>query len=713
MGVVRHTSAASSSRHADVDKYPYSGRPGTARTLQPKHTGPSSGHFQNFDQLLSPGPLLTSPVLYTSNALSPGAASWASGDSSETGTSHQLARKRELSAAVYTPTSSAHASPSAVPDISSQSHHFWAEHQRYLDPYQQDFPPDPSLSPPAALSGLGLPLKESPFGSHQVYPLHNVEVLSYHTTSPPSRQTRPGVRWRPLSLDARESAGAVRDNGGSCIRCFIMREKCDAEIPCNRCVTVSGRARSWKLPCTRQWLNERGDYLLPHILTSQLEIKNVDDFINNKTFFPLEGSRMEVPLTIGFGQYLVLDAVEVELIGPDIMSMLGFAPGLCAFSLKSPPIVPCWPVNVDAIYLRVKSWMSDVLNTGGSEYPEKCFPDPHPPRHRDILTLIHQHYESANTSKDDSCVVTSALRLSVAVYVMGHALTVPKSCINTLFSQIRHPDFQSHAQYQPPTPSSDSDSETENESSSSDFDNTPPVSPRAINKVIKSILLRLTAHLTRKTFTLLHTHLGPKLSAAASFESAFSASFLTLTSLAQIQSSLYERAIAGSRQNPPDLSFSMEDARTEIQRIEDDLGRYIISLFLHRWRPKKRSGSGSGSGNGITARSPTSNSSSSGSPPSLPSLLTHINTIGGADDPFPRPYINVPFRVRLQTILQSEKEAIRAAAKWELLVDSADADAHADIGAPMSFIDETLFQGSGVGNVTRVLARLCAPLIED
>lgn len=442
-----------------------------------------------------------------------------------------------------------------------------------------------------------------------------------------------------------------------------MREKCDAEIPCTRCVTVSGRARSWKLPCTRQWLNERGEHLLPNVLTSQLEIKNVDDFINNKTFFKWEGSRMKVPLTIGFGQPLVLDAVEVTLIGQDLISMHGFAPGLCAFSMQSPPIVPCWPVDVDAIYTRAKTWMSEVLSTGGSEYPENCFPQPHPSRHRDILALIHQHYEtSPNIGIDDSCVVTSALRLSVATYVMGHALTVPQHLVSNLFSELRNPDFRSPIH-------SDSDDEDD------------PVCPRAVNKVVKSIILRLTRHLVIKTFAQLHAQLGPKLCPSASFEAAFAASFLLLTALGQIQASLYERAVAGARQNPPDMSFGMDDARREIHKMENELGRYIVYLFLYRYNPKKKTRSGS--------RSPDRNSSS-------PTSASGSTVFIGTGSPSTYTY-SMTFRERLQAILQREKEEIRAANRE--LSDGP--------------LEEQLFQESGVANVTRVLAKLCAPLIED
>ena len=694
MGVVRRTSAASSSRHADVDNYPYSGRAGTGRQLQPKHFGAGYGLYQNLGQLTIPGAQSTSPVLYHPNVLSPGAASWASIDSSETGTSHHLARKRGLSAACYTPTSSTHASPSAFPDISSHSRQSWSEQQHYFNYHQHDLPSDPSLSPPAALRGLDLPLKEDPFAEHQAYPFHNAEAFTYPTTSssPPSRQ-RTGVRCGPLSLNARENAGAVRESGGSCIRCFIMREKCDAEIPCTRCKTVFGRARSWKLPCTRRWLDGRSEYFLPHILASHLELANVNDFINSKTFFAYEGSKVTVPLTIGFGQPLVLDAVEVTLVGPDILSKQGFAPALGVFDMWSPPIVPCWPVNMDAILARVRSWMSEVLTTGGSEYPEICFPSPdHPARNRHILALIHNYYETANIPKDEDCVLTSALRLSVALYVMGHALIVPRSSINALFSQLRHSDFQSP--FQPPTPSLDSDSGSDSDTE----DDTLYVCPRAIIKVVKSIILRLTRYLTTCTFNLLHKQLGPKRHPSSTFESAFSASFLLLTSLAQIQTSLYERAIAGSRQQPPDPRFSLNDAKIEIQRLEDEVGQYVVHLFLHRYKPKKQP-------NKTTNRAARgSSASSSESPPSsLPFTQSSPSSSSHTTPSSPQ-----PFRTRLLSILRSDKSSIRAANK-ELNL-STDTD-ELLLGEEEDMQD--LFGGSGVQNITRVLARLCAPLIED
>ena len=385
----------------------------------------------------------------------------------------------------------------------------------------------------------------------------------------------------------------------------------------------------------------------------------MDDFINNATFFPLEGSRMEVPLSIGFGQPLVLEAVEVELIGNALTSKHGFAPGLGAFSLRSPPIVPCWPVKVDVIYFRVQTWMTEVLTESGSEYPDKCFPPPHPPRHRHILALIHRHYQSSpSLSRDDSCVVKNALCLSVAIYVMGHALTVPTQSINHLFSQLRHPDFQN-----PNLPPN------------------APVSPRAINKVVKGVICRLVQHLVHKTFTQIHHQLGPKLSPTASFEAAFSSCFLLLTALAQIQASLYERAVAGSKQDPPDPTFHMADARAEIHRMDDELTRYIVSLFLHRYKPRKSKGNGNGS-----MRSPASSGS-----PSSGSASGSGATFTGS------PPGSMGFRETLQGMLQKDKEEIRAASR-ELSEGE---------------LEEELFQDSGVKNVTRVLARLCAPLIED
>ena len=719
MGVVRRTSAASSSRHADVDNYPYTGRPGTGRQLQPKHTGPGYGIYQTFGQLTSPGAQATSPVLYHPNALSPGAASWVSIDSSETGTSHHLARKRGLSAVCYTPTSSTHASPGAFPDISSHSRQTWSNPQHYSNYYQHDPPSDPSLSPPADLRGLGLPLQEEPFAEHQAYPFHNAGALTYPTTpSPQPTRQRTGVRCGPLSVNARENAGAVRESGGSCIRCFTMREKCDAGTPCGRCKIIVRTARSWKMPCSRQWLNERSEYFLPRILTSSLELENVNDFINSKTFFAYEGSQLTVPLTIGFGQPLVLDAVEVDLVGRDILSKQGFAPALGVFEMCSPAIVPCWPVDMDAILARVRSWMSEVLTTGGSEYPEILFPTPdHPERNRHILALIHDYWETANIPKDENCVLTTALRLSVALYVMGHALIVPPSSINAFFSQLQHRDYP--IPDQPPTPSLDSDSGSDDDTE----DDTVYVSPRAVVKVVKSIILRLTRHLTTCTFKLLHDQLGPKRHPNSTFESAFSASFLILTSLAQIQISLYERAIAGSRQPTPDLRFSMNDAKIEIQRLEDEVGQYVVGLFLHRYKPKKQSSKTTNRNTATRARSPNSGSpnsaNSSESPPFLTFTQTH-NTNTNADPnlqspspPPPSSALPQPFRTRLLSILHSEKQAIRNAAREIALKPSTNTNNTNPALVLTEEVMQDLFSCSGEKNITRMLARLCETLIGD
>jgi hypothetical protein len=367
---------------------------------------------------------------------------------------------------------------------------------------------------------------------------------------------------------------------------------------------------------------------------SQQKIERVDNFINGASFFPFEDSKIDLPVWIGFGEPLIVPAEEVDPVGPDLTSMQAFVPG-SKITVLSPPLRPRGHMDAPAIYSKVKSWMSQATN-----WPETLFdPANHPAWLRQSLELILQQYRSMSSPKDETCIFTTSLRLSLVLYVMGHALTVPKAHIPRLFSQLRHPDFKNAT-----LPAGSH------------------VIPRAINKCVKAILFPVVRPLVTLTCEHIHAQLGPKPDKSASFEAAFAASFLLLSVTAKTQTSLYERAKAGQHNNDP--SFTLADAQRDILSMETELTQYVVHLFLLKYKPKKGKAS---------ARSPGSGS------PSSSNSTTYFGST-------------------LQAILQQEKEGIKAA--------------NQELGEGEKF-DWELFKGSGGRNVTRVLARLCAPLIDD
>lgn len=332
------------------------------------------------------------------------------------------------------------------------------------------------------------------------------------------------------------------------------------------------------------------------------------------------------------------------------MTMTAFAPGKMP-NILSPPLRPRGHVDFEAILSKVRSWMSDLIATETSQWPELLFdPSCHPTWQRHTLDLIFQHYSFLQSAKDDTCIFTQSLRLSITSYVMSHALTVPTHLIPAILSRIHHPAFRNlsipHGHH---------------------------LSARAVSRCIKAILYKLLNHLATSTAELIHAQLGPKADKSATFEAAFTASFLLLTVAAKTQTSLHERAEAGRAQN--DTSYTTDDACRDIHHLETEFVQYVVHLFHLRYRAKKGKDKDK-------ARSPASGSPSSTSTAFFP------------NSPPPSP----TFRDSLQGILQREKEAIR--------------HANRELGVAEAF-DQTLFQGSGVRNITRVLARLCAPLIED
>lgn len=152
----------------------------------------------------------------------------------------------------------------------------------------------------------------------------------------------------------------------------------------------------------------------------------------------------------------------------------------------------------------------------------------------------------------------------------------------------------------------------------------------------------------------------------------------------------------------------MEDAKREISRLEEQVASVVVSLFLWRWKGKSRKRTLPVTGENahgkrarvraasIAGSEANSSCSSGGSPPSAGVVFTHVNAADAMD---------VGFRTRLQAILRGERDGVREAARGELLCGGLGEEGEAGL-------NEGLFEGSGVGNVGRLLGRLCAPLVE-
>ncbi|KIW80470.1 hypothetical protein Z517_07086 [Fonsecaea pedrosoi CBS 271.37] len=96
------------------------------------------------------------------------------------------------------------------------------------------------------------------------------------------RERGRGGRTRPLNPVQRQETRDVRKRG-ACLRCVIMKEKCDCKSPCNNCFTKDRRK------CPKYCIPSRCDWdvckvsLFPHELTSRLRKEYLVPYLANTT----------------------------------------------------------------------------------------------------------------------------------------------------------------------------------------------------------------------------------------------------------------------------------------------------------------------------------------------------------------------------------------------------------------------------------------------
>lgn len=408
----------------------------------------------------------------------------------------------------------------------------------------------------------------------------SASVSTSPTNSADTVISRIGKRKGPLSEPSRLNAKKMRKEV-ACFRCFIMREKCELDEEsghdgiCVRCRELENNLRTWDLLCSREGLDQRGKFLVPTILVLQLEASHVRAFVKEHVQYLVPGSCIKLSLTMGFGEPLRINAVEVFPRGQEAARMLGFRPSetgsTTTTSLDSPPIIPSLTDRV-AIDQHINHWLDTLIREPDSELPDYCFPEAHEQWEREMLSIICQYYQALDPDLETQGgspyhTLALALRLTVLNYIMGHPFVVPDDEVEALTRQLQYhqPDVQA------------------------DW-----ICPRLANKIIKSMLLGMLKETINQVLDGLQKMLRRNASKEEDrklWDPAFCIVFLCLIVVGKTQASLLERVEIGSANH--DGPFLLHHAISTIEEMEKELSMHLIGMFHHKFgTARKANGKG-------------------------------------------------------------------------------------------------------------------------
>ena len=372
-----------------------------------------------------------------------------------------------------------------------------------------------------------------------------------------------------------------------------MKEKCIVDERmvgdqiCQRCQKIMNHSRTWDLPCTQIGLDERAKFVVPGFLKDQLKGPTVDAFLNDHIDRFVARPSIVLPLTMGFGESLRVDAVEVVLKNEQAVCMRGVSPpdggSIRLVKLNSPPLLP-HVVDRVALQRKFNRCLDSTIEEPDSNFPYECFPEAHEHWPREILKIIFKHFQALipNSKTGDSGpydTLRRTLKLVVFNYMMCHPWVVPDEEIESLYCQLR-------GRYT--------------------FDEHEWVCPRMANKVIKAILLPMLNRLATRVLTDLQRLLRKKGNDETLWDPLFCTIFLCLVVVGKFQVSCLERVAVGLANN--DFSFLEEEAKSGIFEMEAELSRHLIGQFHARFGTNRK-GNGNGKMFNPLSRDGTSTSS--------------------------------------------------------------------------------------------------------
>ena len=356
----------------------------------------------------------------------------------------------------------------------------------------------------------------------------------------------------------------------------VLDEQSEYDGVCVKCRKLSDTFRTWELPCSRDGLDKRVNFMVHDMLVLHLTAVKVKAFVKQNVFKILPNSFVTLSLTMGFGSPLRIDAVGIVPRGNGATRMLGF--GLSGSGstrtiiLESPPILPLL-ADRKAIEIHINQWLDALIIEQGSELPEYYFAEEHEQWLKDMLTTICDYYRASLPQLEKSGngpfqTLRWALKLTLLNHIMSHPFAIAGDDDD---NNVSGPDSQ-QLYYNPD-------------------DTEEWVYPPLANRVMKSIALPMLKLANERVLSDLQKMLRSKGDEEKSWDQAFCIVFLCLVIVARTQESLVECALAGEEEG--DHSFTSDNAKDGITKMEAELSTHLIGMFHHRFcTNKKENGKG-------------------------------------------------------------------------------------------------------------------------
>lgn len=396
-----------------------------------------------------------------------------------------------------------------------------------------------------------------------------------------SQRERRGGRTGGFQKEKAAKVGEMRQIK-ACLRCLFYRVECDDGEPCAQC---RRRMRTWKLPCSRQRLPERLQFLFPDILTEHLEFKKVYAFMGtNAVNYVLGQSPFHLPLTQFLGEgaqrYLWLQVREVEPSGDKLLRRPGFlvvgtpaGPVVQAVEQESPPVIPFHGGDRQKLEEQVSEtlelWLRRFLDEKGSNWHWYAFPKGEEQAwERNILGQI---CDLLDPKVEEHKKLEVAMELTFFTHLMIHSFAVPEEWVKWLYTQkLQHPLYKDRK-----------------------LANNVEVVPRAVNTYLAMLVLNKVKLQAESTLEHINKLFASRDDSILTGTLAFCESHLFLMILAQLQKSVLQRAKLDS--GVYDTIITVQEAKRQIKVMEDELATPVVELCVFKLRKisKKRKPTGS------------------------------------------------------------------------------------------------------------------------
>lgn len=377
-----------------------------------------------------------------------------------------------------------------------------------------------------------------------------------------------GGRMMRSTESSTQNAKVIR-NKGACFRCLIRKER---HVPdkqgasdgiCKRCRELgnSNNYRTWGLRCSEIGLDQRGIFMLPKALMLPLTGYRLRHFVKEHVQMLVPNSSIKLALTIGFGEPLRLNAVEVIPRGQGAIRLFGChissTGETIALVIESPPVIPLLSDRY-VIIRHINHWV-DAMIREDSGLPGDYFPEARDLWQREMLTIICQYHREHLSDLEPAGygayqTLRWALKLTVLNHIMSHPLVVPDDEVGALAHQLRYYRVAQSAEW---------------------------ICPRLANKVIKNLLVPMLKGSIDQVLDGLQKMLRSRRVDSSAWDQAFCVVFLCLIVVGKTQASLVERAAVGLLND--DDPFTLYAAASEILEMEAELSAHLIGMFHHRF----------------------------------------------------------------------------------------------------------------------------------